>query len=178
MNIRLAGSTAAGALALVLAAPIAHAGAIEDAALTAKVKTALLADSKAPAMNVNVETKDGVVQLNGYVASNAQREAAERAVRGVDGVAKIENNLEVRTATRTASATMDDAAIATKVKAALAADSSVSATDVVVEVRNGTVQLGGFVPDAAMRKRAAEIAGGVDGVQHVDNKLDAKPRTQ
>lgn len=165
---------AAGAIGVALAAPLAHAGTVEDAALTAKAKAALLADAKAPAMNVNVESRDGVVQLNGYVESEAARTAAEEAVRDVKGVQKVENNLTVRTAERTAEATVDDAAVATRVKAALASDAQVPANDVVVEVRDGNVQLGGFVKTDAARQRAAELARGVEGVRQVDNRVDVR----
>lgn len=162
------------ALGIALAAPLAHAGTVEDAALTAKAKAALIADGKAPAANVNVETRDGIVQLNGYVDSDAERTAAEQAVRDVKGVAEVQNNLKVRTAERTAEATVDDTAVATKVKAALANDDTVPANDVVVEVRDGTVQLGGFVKTSAAKERAGEIAKGVEGVRKVDNKVDVR----
>lgn len=170
----LKGAIVAGAIGFTLAAPLAHAGTVEDAALTAKAKAALIADAKAPAANVNVESRDGVVQLNGYVGSEAERIAAEKAVRDVKGVQKVENNLTVRTATRSAEATVDDAAIATRVKAALAQDAQVPANDVVVEVRDGNVQLGGFVKTDAARQRATEIASGVEGVRNVDNRVDVR----
>lgn len=168
-------STMAAIVTLALAAPIAAASKLDDAALTTKVKAALVTDSKAHAMDVNVESRDGVVQLNGFVGSDAERKSAEHAAHGVKGVRKVENNLEVRKATRTAGVTADDAAIATRVKTALAADSQVSASEVVVEVHNGTVQLGGFVPNGAARKRAGDVAAKVDGVQKVDNSIDVRP---
>src|SRR5512137_1504803 len=81
----------AAAMGLALAASPAYASSVDDATLTAKVKTALMTDSKAPAMNVNVETRNGVVQLNGYVGTDAERKAAEQRARKVEGVKKVEN---------------------------------------------------------------------------------------
>ncbi len=164
----------AAAMGLALAASPAYASSVDDATLTAKVKTALMTDSKAPAMNVNVETRNGVVQLNGYVGTDAERKAAEQRARKVEGVKKVENHLEVRKDTRTASGAVSDTTLAMKVKTALAADKQVPANDVVVEVHDGTVQLGGFVPTASARARAAEVARQVDGVKHVDNRVDVR----
>jgi osmotically-inducible protein OsmY len=68
---------------------------IDDAALTAKVKTALARDKEAPAFDVNVTTYRGVVQLSGFVENDAQvRRAGEVAAR-VEGVRQVYNDLRV-----------------------------------------------------------------------------------
>jgi hyperosmotically inducible protein len=72
------------------------AGVVDDAALTAKVKTALIADPTTKAGQINVETKSGVVQLSGFVDSQADIEAATRVALTVDGVAKVQNQIEVK----------------------------------------------------------------------------------
>ena len=67
-----------------------------DAALTAKVKTAIATDAGlGSAANINVNSYRGVVQLNGFVSSADQIERAAQAARGVEGVASVENNLRV-----------------------------------------------------------------------------------
>jgi hyperosmotically inducible periplasmic protein len=72
------------------------AGAVvDDAALTAKVKTALAADREVPAHNVNVTTYRGLVQLSGFVQSeDVARKAADLA-RNVDGVRDVYNDVRV-----------------------------------------------------------------------------------
>jgi len=71
----------------------------EDAALTAKVKTALAtAAGLGTAANVNVQSYRGVVQLNGFVGSQEQIQRAGDAARAVEGVSKVENNLQVKPA--------------------------------------------------------------------------------
>ena len=60
---------AIAALSLVGTQVYAAADAIDDAALTGKVKAALLADSTAKGTQIDVESKDGIVQLNGFVDS-------------------------------------------------------------------------------------------------------------
>ena len=68
-----------------------------DAALTAKVKTAIAsATGLGNATNINVNSYRGVVQLNGFVDSQEKIERAAHAARGVEGVRSVENNLRVR----------------------------------------------------------------------------------
>ena len=68
-----------------------------DAALTAKVKTAIASESGlGNAANINVNTYRGVVQLNGFVDSREKIDRAAHAARGVEGVRSVENNLRVR----------------------------------------------------------------------------------
>lgn len=69
---------------------------------------------------------------------------------------------------------VDDAAITTKVKAALIKDEVVKARDVNVETFKGRVQLSGFVENAAQKTRAGEIAGGIAGVLDVKNNITVK----
>lgn len=67
----------------------------DDAALTAEVKTRLMVDEHAEALNTNVDTEDGVVTLSGVASSEEAKEAAERIAAEVDGVRSVSNELEV-----------------------------------------------------------------------------------
>ena len=70
-----------------------------DAALTAKVKTALTTSAGlGTAIDVNVQSFRGVVQLNGFVPTQEQVQRAGDVARAVEGVSKVENNLEVKPA--------------------------------------------------------------------------------
>jgi osmotically-inducible protein OsmY len=69
---------------------------------------------------------------------------------------------------------IDDNAIAAKVKTALIADPDVKGTQVEVEVFKGTVQLSGFVDNAAHAQKAVTIARNVEGVKEVRNSLIVK----
>ena len=75
---------------------------------------------------------------------------------------------------KTAGEYVDDAVITTKVKAALAADPNVKATEVNVETYTGDVQLSGFVAQPGDAQRAVEIARGVKGVTSVKNDIRVK----
>lgn len=69
---------------------------------------------------------------------------------------------------------VDDAAITTKVKAALLGDAGLSSFAIGVETYNNVVQLSGFVDTAALAGRAASVAAGVAGVRGVRNDLVVK----
>jgi hyperosmotically inducible protein len=72
---------------------------------------------------------------------------------------------------RTASQRMEDAAITTRVKAKLAADDRVKATDINVDTMNGIVTLHGNVKSDTAKNAAEEIARQVDGVASIDNQI-------
>jgi hyperosmotically inducible periplasmic protein len=74
-----------------------QAGAVmDDASITAKVKTALIADPELSGLAIDVDTSANVVTLNGNVASDAARAQAERITKGVEGVKEVKNNLLVK----------------------------------------------------------------------------------
>jgi osmotically-inducible protein OsmY len=68
-----------------------------DAALTAKVKSAIATDVGArTAAAINIETYRGTVQLTGFVASREQAEKAEAAAKKVEGVRSVKNDVRVK----------------------------------------------------------------------------------
>lgn len=69
---------------------------VDDATITAKVKSQLLSSPEVSGLNVNVTTYRGQVQLSGYVNSAEQRQQAEQIARGVDGVKSVSNDLIVK----------------------------------------------------------------------------------
>lgn len=70
--------------------------AIDDATITAQVKAALIGDDELSALDINVDTNDGVVTLNGQVASPAHVARATDVADDVGGVRSIDNRLTVR----------------------------------------------------------------------------------
>ncbi len=77
--------------ALMLAANEAReAGdAVSDTWITTKVKSVLLAEGSTPGMDIEVETKDGIVSLSGTVATEAEKEMAISKAKGVEGVRNV-----------------------------------------------------------------------------------------
>lgn len=69
------------------------AGLAKDATLTARVKTALLADEAVPASRIDVDSSAGVVTLSGQLASDEQIRRAVEITRKVEGVERVESRL-------------------------------------------------------------------------------------
>lgn len=69
---------------------------IDDRALTAKVKTALVRDDEVKAREINVETFKGTVQLTGFVDSREQVRRAEEIARDIEGVRTVQNDLRLK----------------------------------------------------------------------------------
>ena len=71
-------------------------GAIDDTTITAKVKTALIDSSETKAGDIKVETRGGVVLLSGYVANQAQKDAATKVAKSVEGVKSVTNSISIK----------------------------------------------------------------------------------
>ncbi|MFC4932247.1 BON domain-containing protein [Massilia sp. GCM10023247] len=69
---------------------------------------------------------------------------------------------------------VDDAAIASKVKAAIGSNPELKSADIEVDSREGIVQLSGFVSSADSVATAASVARTVKGVKSVKNDLRLK----
>lgn len=69
---------------------------VDDTVITAKVKLALAEDPVVAAHQVNVQTREGVVQLAGFVDNSDQKSKASELTRRVAGVKQVDNQLEVK----------------------------------------------------------------------------------
>lgn len=69
--------------------------ATKDAAITALVKTTLLADPDVAGMKIDVDTRNQVVMLSGNVDTKAQKDRAAKLAKQAEGVATVKNNLTV-----------------------------------------------------------------------------------
>jgi hyperosmotically inducible protein len=147
---------------------------VDDTVTTASVKSALIADPVTKAHQIDVEVFKGTVQLNGFVDTAASKTRATEVAKSTKGVTAVHNNLTVKTTERSGEAVVDDGAITTKVKSALAGDPRTKAHQINVETREGAVQLSGFVDTSEAKATAEELARAVDNVKSVDNELDVK----
>lgn len=69
--------------------------ALDDAAVTAKVKSALIAEPNLKAMSINVDTTGGVVTLKGTTENSEQKQRAEQLATSIEGVRSVRNELVV-----------------------------------------------------------------------------------
>jgi osmotically-inducible protein OsmY len=166
----IAYSIAAIALLVLTAAP---AAAHPDAWVTTKAKIALLADESIHGRGINVDTIDGRVSLYGKVDSAAEKAAAEKIVRGIEGVKNVNNMLTIAPRA-TASETRGDDEIEKAVVDALAIDHALIGSSVqVTSVDEGIVTLKGSTPTMTAHVRALQTTLGVPGVVAVRAKIES-----
>jgi hyperosmotically inducible protein len=163
-------------LIAVSAGAYAGDGHKSDASVTAGVKSALTSNDSTKARQINVETKDGVVQLSGFVDSTDAKAAAETTALNVEGVKTVQNKLLIRDPNRSTGQAVDDTVITAKVKGEIAGKAGLgTASDVNVEVNSGVVELSGFVSTPDEKAKAAEVARNINGVKDVHNNISLKP---
>ncbi|OLC82513.1 MAG: hypothetical protein AUH72_06585 [Acidobacteria bacterium 13_1_40CM_4_65_8] len=70
------------------------AGAMDDATITARVKTALLNDQQVGATKIDVSTTNGVVTISGTVRNRAEEARAIEVARKTPGVKDVRSTLQ------------------------------------------------------------------------------------
>ena len=154
---------------------------VDDASITAAVKSKLVWSKHTDGQTTEVETNGGTVTLTGTAESAKAKLAAERLALNTTGVVAVSNQLVVGTAapsmtdkakTSTAQAGREiaDSWITTKVKSTLLYSSNVKGSDVEVTTKGGVVTLGGKLGSGAERALAVELADNVRGVKSVNAK--------
>ena len=181
--------------ALVGVAALTVACAQTDAGITTNVKSKMAADDSVKALEINVDTRNGVVTLTGDVDSAIAKERAVQIARTTDGVRDVVDNIPVTESAPTGGLfdrdgvdrgtgnigdndrqdrnepITGDPGITSAVKAKLLADSTVSGLRIDVDTENGVVTLTGDVKSKAEADRAVMLARNTDGVTRVVNHL-------
>ena len=69
---------------------------VDNSIITAKVKAEIFKDESLKSSEINVETFKGVVQLSGFVTSQADIDRAVKVARTVKGVTSVKNDMRVK----------------------------------------------------------------------------------
>lgn len=69
---------------------------IDDSVITTKTKAAIFNEPTLKSAEINVETFKGVVQLSGFVNSQADINKAVALTRGVTGVTSVKNDMRLK----------------------------------------------------------------------------------
>jgi hyperosmotically inducible periplasmic protein len=138
-----------------------------DLYITSATKLRLLANSETPALDINVDTRNGTVTLFGIVPTAAAKTAAEAEAQKVSGVRAVKNELQVVATAKQDVVAAEDADVEAAVEQALERRSDVTGTAIDVEVKNGVVRLTGSVPNDDARVTAATTARAIPGVKAV-----------
>jgi hyperosmotically inducible protein len=150
---------------------------IDDATITAAVKSKLMWSRHTDGFTTNVETKSGKVTLTGTADSAADKDTAGHLAMHTRGVIAVDNRLVVEakaaktdSSAHKAGTEIADSWITTKVKSTYAYSSNVDGSDISVSTVKGVVTLTGKVDSGAERALAIELAKNVRGVKSVQSK--------
>jgi osmotically-inducible protein OsmY len=69
---------------------------VDDSVITAKVKAEIFKDASLKSSEINIETFKGVVQLSGFVNSEADIARAVEVARSIKGVTSVKNDMRVK----------------------------------------------------------------------------------
>jgi hyperosmotically inducible protein len=149
-----------------------------DAALEAKVKSALALSRRVSAMKVDVSARSGRVTLAGRVPTREARSIVEAIVADTPGVSGVENGLVVdahATANgyeQTLLQRISDLEMQVAIQERLRNEPLLASAKLKVDVEGGLVALRGFVESELERASAQKIAEAAVGAEHVRNELD------
>jgi osmotically-inducible protein OsmY len=148
---------------------------MDDAMLRQNVLDELAWRPAIESAHIGVTADHGVVTLTGHVPSYAKKYEAEQAVKRVDGIRGIADELEVRYPG--APSTKDDE-IAKRALNSLAWDSLVPRDSIKVTITNGWVTLDGEVQWQFEKNAAASVVRNLYGVVGVTNDIKLKTKPQ
>jgi osmotically-inducible protein OsmY len=142
---------------------------LDDSALAAKTKAALL--ESASGTTLNVEVNKGTVLVAGFIDDEKSRAAALAAAAKVAGGAKhVRDGMVVVPGGRRVGQTLDDTAAQAALKAALL-EKLGQGFKINTDVRRGEALVSGFVNLDSTKAKAGEIATATKGITKVHNKL-------
>lgn len=151
---------------------------VEDATITASVKSKLLWNSTTDGLNIHVDTNNGKVTLTGSARNSAEKDLAGRITRDTDGVVGLSNEIvlgskpdataRVNAADAQAERAVSDTWITSKVKSSLMFTRGVDSFDIAVTTLDGVVSLSGIVDSSAERELAVRVTRDIRGVKKVD----------
>ena len=160
---------------------------VKDAWLQGKLETALLFNEHLNSFAIDTEVKSGKAYLTGFVESDIDVDLAGEIAESIEGVTKVENDLQVDEAkagtareseefadNQSFRQTVLDATLAASVNTKLLLNENTSGTAIDVDTENGVVTLTGEVASDEESELAEMIAKNTDGTRSVVNKLTVK----
>jgi len=146
---------------------------IEDARLTEHVLAALRADAflRPLTLGMRVDADNGVVTLTGSVDAEENRQAAEDAVRRVQGVKRVYNRL---TLMGQESSERADSDLQREVLEEVRKDPSIQPERFHVRARMGIIYLSGEAQSEEERDSVIAAARRVPGVEGVEDRMEIR----
>lgn len=156
---------------------------VREAWMEGKLESAFLLNRHLNNFTIDPEVNGTEVVLKGSVSSDVDRDLAEEIALDVDGIEKVSNELEVsgqsasdkvEDSAESFASRVEDATLTAEVKMKLLANSNTEGLNINVDTEGRVVTLEGQVDTDANRDLAGKIAGNVDGVSEVVNKLEVR----
>jgi len=141
---------------------------IDDATLSATVKTRLIEESDIPARKIDVDVLEGEVILTGVVDTREQKQKAVEIAGRVEGVRSVIDNLQV--GIKTIGDSFNDKVLVTRINKDLFLEPEIRSFNIDVDADRGVVTLTGIVDAPANKLRVLSIARETPGtIRVVDN---------
>lgn len=161
---------------------------ITDGWITMKIHAQYVTEDALDGSDIDVDTTNGQVTLNGTVRTEAGRARAVSIAKATDGVKGVNDKLRIAKGDDTAAAAkeagreaagavkqggrrVNDGWIKSKIYSQFLTEDALDDSDIDVDVKAGVVTLNGTVASAAGRTRAVAIAKATDGVKDVKDSL-------
>ena len=169
--------------------------AISDSWITLKIHSQFIPEDALSDSDIDVDTKSGVVTLNGTVASEAGRTKAIAIAKATDGVNAVTDNLKVtpaasaraagekagektREVAGTSGKAVTDGWLKSKIASQFVTEDLLDKSDIDIDVSKGAVALNGAVRTMEAKNKATAIVKGTDGVKSVQNTLKIDPNVK
>jgi osmotically-inducible protein OsmY len=146
--------------ATVLASAGTLACSRSDATVQSNLQQQLAADPGTARAHLTVTVNEGVATIKGETESVAQQQRVVDIASAVKGLLGVQSEMR-----------LTDAALTDEVKKAIAADALVKEVPLRIEVQNAEVKLYSDRTNGDQRARLKELAEGVPGVVHVEDKM-------
>lgn len=170
-------------LATAISSTAVHAntwqGKANDAWLDGKIETALMLNGELNNFEIDTDVKSGKATLSGTVRTDIEKDLAGQIASNVEGVKKVDNQLEVaadyqsdlQKVGNNFATTWNDLTTTAGLNMKFATNDAIEATAIDVDTKQGVVTLTGTVKSEAAHDLAIEMAKGYDNVVEVEDKL-------
>lgn len=139
---------------------------ISDENITDKVNAEMFWQIDVPANEIDVETTQGIVKMEGTVNSLLAKERAEKVAMATRGVKGVVNMIHVNPPQR------PDGELEQDILEALTADPATESFDVTVQADNGVITLDGEVQSWQEKQLVGYVTKDIMGVKEVKNEID------
>jgi hyperosmotically inducible protein len=146
----------------------------QDMWITTAAKLRLLASLPNGAVDINVESQNGVVTLFGIVESDRSKQAAAVEVRKADGVKGVNNTIQVVPRFRQDAVATSDAHVKEAIEDRLREHQELTDAEIDIEVRNGVAHLSGKVRTQGDRLVALVVVRTTAGVHGLVDSLQVE----